>query len=1260
MKNRFIQNPIPKYSCFFKASEMMILIGLFFCAELKAIPEDWPSSDGMDVMTESYSPAMQISCYGSIQVSLDQSGIAILTPKMLLSDNYPNYAVFKVVVNETGKNYVSCSDIKRKRTATVIDTTTGMMCWTNLVVEDKLAPVIQCHDDTTSCTYDPFTLNYDQFIFATDNCSGHVTMDHDLNLDFLNCSSSRYAMIAHLNWTMTDSSGNKSYCSQNIYFKKASVDSIVFPPKDTVYCPNPDLNSTGVPTLFGDTVSYLCNMVATHRDDSIPVCGGMIKLKRTWTVIDWCNNAMRSGEQEILIADTTRPDIVCPKDITLYSPYNSCKVKYRIPGFQASDACTASEAILKVVRVDYSFLAQPGSEISLDTGLHTFQNIAIDPCGNSDTCISYVKVIDRISPTLVCPPALIVSLDPRGQVFIHAHEIAAHGLITDNCCVDTVLIRRMTPACSRPEDTLFRDEVLFCCDDIGDTLMLVMKASDCSGNMNFCMIQIYVQDKNPVAPAVCPADITLSCTQDYLDLGVTGNYTVISACLDTIRGSHRDETNIDSCKNGEVRRRFYLTYPNGTVDSSCVQSISIFNFYRFDVADVIWPGDTIIPGCVNTHPNALHSFPVDPLDSCGSVYFSFVDKTGNFTMDSCKIIERMWSAYSACTGETFKDTQIITLVDLSHSKLTGPRDTTVPSSTNACSRFVNLQAASLSGCGRYASITNSFNNGGANASDTYPVGSTRVIFTAKDSCGTVKDTTFVVVLDLTSPSAVCRILFVNMPSNDSLKFTARGLLDAYSDNCTANDKLKISFSSSNNNDTCRYITCADLQTIPDTFDFTIFVKDSSGNVGSCNARVHVFDPNNNCQHTIRIGDADGLIRAGGVRAMEGVQVFLDGLGEKRYTDSRGIYLFDKIVTNKEYTLRADFDKDWLEGITTQDIVMVQRHILGMESFTNPYQWIAADVDHNGRITGADVSQMRRLVLGKADRVPGNTSWRFVDESYAFKNINDPLAEEFPEFIKLSGFWQDTAVDFHGVKIGDVSSEHAFASEVSSRLRKYEFNLEDQSFERGALVQIEFKGNKSICLQGLQMGMDIDPGMLELYQIKEYFSGTSERALTEDEYNYDGRKLKISISNHPASGCLENGDRVLSMLFRARKAGKASEALKPSGEWINEVYPVADVPLSLMFRFNQVQNENYSITNWQVDPNPFKDQCKISFEGFRKDQGVLSLYSLQGELAARKSVDISKGMNIFWLNARDLPADGEFIYHFQVGGYSTQGKLIKMK
>lgn len=1262
MKNCIIANLIPKQLMQLLTLSCLFVMASIFCAELKAIPEDWPSADGMNDYYPMNAEFAQLSCKGSIQVSLDQNGEAIISPKMLLTDNFVNYSVFKVVVNQTGTNKVSCNEIGKHVTATVVDTTTGMSCWSLLQVEDKLAPNIICRADTISCSNDPFSVNYEQFIQTLDNCDGgHVNSYYDIDLEFFYCANPRYSLVVHLKWISEDRYGNKSYCDQDIYFKKASVDSVMFPLTDTVYCPNPDLSSTGVPLLFGDTVNHLCNLLATHEDDTIPVCGGMIKIIRSWTVMDWCTRVSRTEPQEILVADTTKPVFTCPGNTTIYTAYNSCRASYSIPVLQASDACSPAVSLLKFVRIDSAYTLLQGHQVNLDTGRHSFDYIVIDPCGNSDTCRSYVTVQDRISPTLICPPGLVVSLDPRGRILLNAKDVAARGLVVDNCCIDTILVRRMTPACGRPQDTTFRNEVEFCCDDIGDTLMLVLKATDCGGNMNFCMIEIYVQDKNPVAPPVCPGPITLRCTQDYTDLDLTGNYTVLSACLDTIRSSYSDLIDIDSCGNGTVRRRFYLTFPDGSVDSSCIQNIDILNFYRFDEADIDWPVDLEIAACINRDPYVLGSYPVNLLDTCGSVYFSYVDSPIQFTQDSCELIKRYWTAYSACTGETVRDTQELTLVSLNHSKLIAPRDTTLGNGRDSCARFIRLSPAILTGCSRFAQITNSYNNGGVDASGVYPVGITQVIFTAVDFCGILRDTTTVIVLDLENPSTTCRVLFVNMNPNDSIKLTARSLLDDYDDNCTSPQNLLIAFSNTNFNDTCRYITCADLQTIPDTFDINVFVKDSMGNIGSCNSRVHVADPSGHCRTAIRIGHVNGIIKGRDDSPMEGVQVNLLGYGEHRMTNSDGSYAFNQIVTNTPYAIQAVYNKEWSKGLSTQDIVLIQRHILGLETFVNGRQWIAADVDRNKRISVADISWMRKIILGKSDQVPSNTSWRFIDDSYVFQNIENPLLESIPEELVLNGFWQDTTVNYYAIKVGDVSMESGLL-QLTDRMRKFEIKLDDKSFNKSDVFHLNLYAGKDIEMEGIQFNLVLDPKYLELLKIEQIMPDGTLRSLDLDEFHYDGHQLKVSMISGNNSMIYKQDVAMFKLVLKARTNGISSQVIQPGSELSNEVYQVSDVPLACMFSFRKVlDGEKTEISNWTVDPNPFKENFRIGFKASEQlnETGILRILNLEGKLIVQRTINAQKGNNELWIRGDELPNSGSYIFHFSIGEFTEQGKIVKL-
>lgn len=118
------------------------------------------------------------------------------------------------------------------------------------------------------------------------------------------------------------------------------------------------------------------------------------------------------------------------------------------------------------------------------------------------------------------------------------------------------------------------------------------------------------------------------------------------------------------------------------------------------------------------------------------------------------------------------------------------------------------------------------------------------------------------------------------------------------------------------------------------------------------------------------------------------------------------------------------DDNPLNGVSTYDLVLISRHILGLDPFDNPYQMIAADADRFNKVTTFDIVEFRKLILGVYDTLPNNTSWRFVDKSFQFPNLNNPFQTPFPEekTFKIPPFGVDG--HFIALKVGDVN-ESAF-------------------------------------------------------------------------------------------------------------------------------------------------------------------------------------------------------------------------------------------
>jgi hypothetical protein len=110
----------------------------------------------------------------------------------------------------------------------------------------------------------------------------------------------------------------------------------------------------------------------------------------------------------------------------------------------------------------------------------------------------------------------------------------------------------------------------------------------------------------------------------------------------------------------------------------------------------------------------------------------------------------------------------------------------------------------------------------------------------------------------------------------------------------------------------------------------------------------------------------------------------------------------------------------LNGVTTQDLVLIKKHLLNQEPFTEPWQYVAADANQDGKITTYDVVLIQKLILGLNLEFPNGKSWRFWHTSHNFPAGN-PLSIPLLEILEHGpedGMYPD--LNFKGVKIGDVN------------------------------------------------------------------------------------------------------------------------------------------------------------------------------------------------------------------------------------------------
>lgn len=140
----------------------------------------------------------------------------------------------------------------------------------------------------------------------------------------------------------------------------------------------------------------------------------------------------------------------------------------------------------------------------------------------------------------------------------------------------------------------------------------------------------------------------------------------------------------------------------------------------------------------------------------------------------------------------------------------------------------------------------------------------------------------------------------------------------------------------------------------------------------------------------------GNVKAPDGQAMEGVLPEVRGIiASIAATGSDGNFDFTApLVARNIYGVRFSKEGKSTNGVSTYDIVRIQRHLLGIQPFSSPYELLAADVDRSGSINLADVIHMRKLVLSIEPELPSGRSWIFVNGNYTFSDPADPFYEAY--------------------------------------------------------------------------------------------------------------------------------------------------------------------------------------------------------------------------------------------------------------------------
>jgi hypothetical protein len=711
--------------------------------------------------------------------------------------------------------------------------------------------------------------------------------------------------------------------------------------------------------------------------------------------------------------------------------------------------------------------------------------------GLSNTCMVEVAVEDKIKPSVICPPNLTVSCDS---------DLSSEGIL------------------------------------------------------KYGRVVTSMQDRNPVI------------VNNAWHQGLVGMDGLAS---DNCNVSVTDYTKFSiQCHTGNVRRTFVATDKGGLKDS-CTQTIHVLDPNPFSATDIVWPKNVEMDGCKSIQSDtSITGQPMFKNTSCALVSATWDDQLFPIADGACLKIVRTWTVINWCqftgignAGKYGPYVQLIKLHNTDKPVFTQScADTTFCAYDAAClSGIVTLSQSAADPCTaekdlKWKYSLDKFADGtidqtGPESSFTgeLPNGKHAITWRVEDNCGNFNTCTrnFEIV-DCKNPSVYCiSSLTVSLKqATGNIQVWAKDFDKGSFDHCTPNADLKFTFDGASPvssmtqsthyfagkgelRDEFSFLSGLSQRWLPDSRSSALYfdcdnipdgksaeiplrmsVTDAKGNTDFCDVKLVLQDNSNHCPDAVNFVNVSGRILTEQGKLPKNTSVLINHSGNTISVNpnpQNGQYVSGQISAGAEVTIQPVTEGDPLDGLSTLDLILIQRHILGLAPLQSPYRIIAADVNGSRSVTASDLVDLRKLILGITTKFPKDMpAWLLAASGNGAFNADLPFG--YNRSFVISSLQGDTSgLDFTAIKLGDVNlSANGLAGNFAEQRSR-----QDNVFEM--LAEVETIQN--------QQYLTLKSGTTQEIDGLQFFINVPDGILSDDVVRTNNEIVKGDIGLHTSSGTI---------------------------------------------------------------------------------------------------------------------------------------------